>query len=134
MIGLLIAAAAAFVSASASLLGQTPWPWLGAIVPAWLNAALLTFIILELAHTVREQIEEPRLSRGLVCDLLAIGVLSSVRHLLAAGATLTIDQGQGNLINWENRRGEILELAVSAVIVLFLVIGWRLASGSSVEP
>jgi hypothetical protein len=140
MFGLLIAAGAAFISASATLAGQTLSPWFAAIVPAWLNASLLIFIILELAHTVREQIEEARLSRKLVCDLLAIGVLSSVRHLLAVGAWL---QARTNLSTGDLepalKMNAIIELAVSAVIVLLLVVGWRLAGGSSereapVEP
>src|SRR5205823_14018373 len=91
LIGLLIAAVATFIDALASLTGRHLPDAFGIIVPTWLNAALLIFIVLELAQTVRQQIEaRERLSRSLVCNLVAIGVLSSVRHLLAVGAKMTI--------------------------------------------
>jgi hypothetical protein len=131
--GLLIAATATFVVALASLGGWELPNGFEVVVPTWLNAALLIFIVLELAQTVRQQIkaeDEERLSRSLVCNLVAIGVLSAVRHLLAVGARMTLD---GDSIPWGDRRGEILELGVSAGIVLLLVIGWRLAGGVTTQ-
>ena len=130
LIGLLIAAIATFADALSSFTGRTLPVFMRDIVPTWLNAALLIFIVLELAQTVRQQLEaKERLSGGLIRNIVAIGVLSSVRHLLSVGAKMTLEDPQRP--GWPIRRGEIIELAVSAAIVVVLVIGWRLAGGST---
>ena len=102
-------------------------------VAAWLNATLLIFIVLEIAQTVRKQLQEgERLTQDLVCTFLAIGIVSSIRHLLAVGAEMTLQsQPPGSqAAEWlAFRRGQMLELCVSAGIILLLVGCWWAANG-----
>jgi uncharacterized membrane protein (DUF373 family) len=60
-------------------------------VPDFLGGVILAVIILELAHTVHEQISYKRgLTVLLVNDFLIIGAVSAVRHVLVLGAELSM--------------------------------------------
>src|SRR5207248_1466845 len=57
-----------------------------------ISGVVLVIILLEIAETVYEQVirHKRRLTKALVVDFLVIGVVASVRHLLASGARLSV--------------------------------------------
>lgn len=133
MIGLLLTAVLTAVAAVTALIISTLHKEFASSVPAWLNSTLLIFIVLELVQTVRQQIDaKERLSRTLVCNFLAFGVLSSVRHLLGIGAEMSLLSHDPKTMSASDavaRQGQLVELAVTAVIVLVLVACWWIAGG-----
>ena len=132
MLGLLLTAALTAIAAVAALLISLRHREFASTVAVGLNSTLLIFIVLELVQTVRQQIDaKERLSRNLVCNFLVIGVLSSVRHLLGVGAemTLVVPKLDVQAAASAARQGQLVELCVTAVIVLVLVSCWWIAGG-----
>ncbi len=95
-----------------------------------LSDALLAVIMIELAETVRQQLkrikdDKQTLTMSLLKDLLIIGVVAGVRHLLAVSAQLTFTPSRAgdaahSLVRLANRRSLMLELGLTAIIVLVL--------------
>jgi hypothetical protein len=91
------------------------------VIVSTINYVLLAFIVLELAETAREQLKslDKRAGRfGLVDNLLVIGILSSVRHMLTIGAEIAAPTA--STINPTVR---LEELAVNIVAVVVLIGG-----------
>jgi hypothetical protein len=89
-----------------------------------ISDGLLIVIVLELAETIRQQVQvRERLSSQLVTNFLIIGIVSAIRHLLALGAQLSLGSAETLL---SVRRSLLLELAVNAAVVLGLLGGYLL--------
>ena len=106
--------------------------------------ALLVVVIVEFIEGLREQVSDLRytgrpLSPQLIRHLLIIGIVASIRHILAIGTQLTLTAPytpvgtvnarlfvQLQAANLAVRRSLMLEFGVSAVVVLILVTGWSL--------
>jgi uncharacterized membrane protein (DUF373 family) len=149
----IVLAFAIFVTGIIAVFFSGTEPTLAKAVTTGLNNGLLIFIILELVETVRQQVRaRERLYRDLVRNFLVIGIVSSVRHLLAVGAQITLGAAIPNfpshtslspsaLANFSTRsafafayrRSLMLELGVSAGIVLVLVACWRAVVSKSRE-
>jgi hypothetical protein len=91
---------------------------------------LLAVIMLELVHTILAQLDQPsgRLGVELLMNLLIIGVVAGIRHILAVSAQLTFTSAtQPSAIQLAARRSLMLEIGLTAVIVILLTVGWALA-------
>jgi uncharacterized membrane protein (DUF373 family) len=84
---------------------------------------LLAVILIELAETIHRQLSrDVALSLDLLSDLLVVGVVAAVRHLLAVSAHLTLTQSSPDDLNL--RRSLMLEFGLTAVIVVLLAAWW----------
>jgi hypothetical protein len=87
-----------------------------------INGALLIVILIEIVEAIREQIvHRERLRPRLVRNLLVIGIVSAVRHLLTAGAELSLIKPTDHA-----HLGLLQEVAVNAVVVILLTGVWVL--------
>jgi uncharacterized membrane protein (DUF373 family) len=98
-----------------------------------LGDALLIVIVVEIIETVRQQLRAvERIRHKLVRDVLLVGIVAAVRHLLYVGAVLSLVQSNSGaqpvrLLPVGVSRGElVLELGVSCAVVLALVVCWVL--------
>jgi hypothetical protein len=104
-----------------------------------LSDILLAVIVIELVATIRMQIghlldewdgkREGILPSELPMNLLIIGVVAGIRHILAVGAQLTITSST----DLTARRSLMLEVSVDAVIVFLFALAWILAAKWAVK-
>jgi uncharacterized membrane protein (DUF373 family) len=92
-----------------------------------INDILFIIIILEILRTVIARYTDGVFQ---LQNFLIIGVIAAVRHILTVGASMTLASGKSQ----EQFERAILELAVSAAIVVALVFAIFLSRASNGFP
>jgi hypothetical protein len=104
-------------------------PWhaksYGAGLVRAVNDGVLILILVEVAQTVRQQINETRVTAVLVRSFFGIGILAAIRHTVTLGAQLSVTAASKRTATTP----ELLrEFALNAAIILILVFGFWIAS------